>query len=209
MADARFDVVFSGQLQAGVDAAQVHENLARLFKTEPAKLAHLFTGQAVPIKRGVDAATALQYQAALAKAGALVELIDTSSAAERPAPAAIPAPAAATRPAVQPARGPREAPVTVPPAMAARGAPPVAPDYSVAEPGVVLVEPAPVPPPAIDTRHLSVAAVGETLVEPTIVAAPAYDLSGLSLDPLGTFLSEAEPVAPAQYDLSKLSLAPS
>lgn len=197
MADARFDVVFSGKLQAGVDAAQVRENLARLFKTESAKLAHLFTGQAVPIKRGVDAATALQYQAALAKAGALVELIDTSAAAEQPAPAAMPA------------RNPREAPATVPPAMAARGAPPVAPDYSVAEPGVVLVEPAPVPPPAIDTRHLSVAAVGETLVEPAIVAAPAYDLSGLSLDPPGTLLSEAEAVAPAQYDLSRLSLAPS
>lgn len=207
MADARFDVVFSGKLQAGVDAAQVRENLARLFKTESAKLAHLFTGQAVPIKRGVDAATALQYQAALAKAGALVELIDTSAAAEQPAPAAMPAPV--LRPAVKPARNPREAPATVPPAMAARGAPPVAPDYSVAEPGVVLVEPAPVPPPAIDTRHLSVAAVGETLVEPAIVAAPAYDLSGLSLDPPGTLLSEAEAVAPAQYDLSRLSLAPS
>ncbi|MGE3775282.1 MAG: hypothetical protein AB7I32_20330 [Gammaproteobacteria bacterium] len=207
MADATFDVVFSGKLQAGVEAAEVRENLARLFKTEPAKLAHLFTGGAVPIKRGVDAATALQYQAALARAGALVELVDTSVAAERPA--AAPVPATPARPISRPAAGPRAAPVTVPPAMAARGAPPVAPDYSVAEPGVVLVEPVIVAPPAIDTRHLSVAAVGETLVEPTVVTAPAYDLSALSLDPPGTILSEAEPVAAAQYDLSKLSLAPS
>jgi len=205
MTDATFDVVFSGKLQAGVGSDEVREKLARLFKTEPAKLAHLFTGEAVPIKRGVDAATALQYQAALAKAGALVELVDT--AADQPR--AAPAPAASTAPRrAAPAPGPRAAPVTVPSKMAARAAPPVAPDYSVAEPGVMLVEAAVVAPPAIDTRHLSVAAVGESLVEASVVPPPTYDLSGLSLDPPGTTLSEAAPVAPVQYDLSKLSLAP-
>ncbi len=204
MTDATFDVVFSGKLQAGVEPAQVRENLARLFRTEPAKLAHLFTGQPVPIKRGVDAATALQYQAALAKAGALVELVDTSADAA-PAVAASSAHVAASAP--KPA-SPRAAPVTVPPAMAARDAPPIAPDYSVAEPGVLLVEPVAVTPPAIDTQHLSVAAAGELLVEPTSVVAPAYDLSGLSLDPPGTTLSDVKPAPPAQYDLSALSLAP-
>lgn len=196
---ATFDVVFSGKLQAGVEAATVRENLARLFKTEPARLAHLFTGEPVPIKRGVDAATALQYQAALAKAGALVELVDTSATVAE----------AAVAPAPRARSGPREAPVTVPPAIAARSAPPVAPDYSVAEPGVTLVDPVVVAPPVIDTRHLTVAAVGETLVEASVVTPPDYDLSGLSLDPPGTTLSQAEPVAPAQYDLSKLSLVPS
>lgn len=207
MADATFDVVFSGRLQAGVEAAAVRENLARLFKTEPAKLAYLFTGQPVVIKRAVDAATALQYQAALAKAGALVDLRETGTpAAPPPQPAQRPAPPvspASTRP------GPRAAPVTVPPAMAARSAPPVAPDYAVAEPGVVLVEPVHVAAPAIDTRHLTMAAVGAPLVEPTVVEPPTYDLSGLSLDPPGTTLSDAKPVPPAQYDLSALSLVPS
>lgn len=200
MADARFDVIFSGKLQAGAEPAQVREQLARLFKVEPARLAHFFTGQPVPIKRGVDTATALQYQAALAKAGVLVELVDVSVQAEpETQPPAPRAPAAPTT---------RGAPVTVPPAMAARGAPPVAPDYTVAEAGAVLVEAAPVRAPSIDTQHLSVAAVGTLLVEPTTVAPPAFDLSGLSLDPPGTTLSDSKPVPPPQYDLSALSLDP-
>ena len=199
MADATFDVVCSGKLQPGADPVQVRENLARLFKTDADKLAHLFTGQRVPIKRGVDTATALQYQAALAKAGVSVDLVDTSAPLAMPAEAA-PVVAASSQSAV------RGAPVTIPAAIAARGAPPTAPDYSVAEPGVVLVEVAAVAAPQIDTRHLSVAAAGELLVEPEVVAAPAYDLSGLTLDPPGTMLSAAEAVSPPQYDLSALSL---
>jgi hypothetical protein len=204
MSETTFDVVFSGKLQAGADPAQVRVNLARLFKTEPAKVAHLFSGQPVPIKRGVDAATALQYQAALAKAGALVELLDTT-AASAPAPAAVAAASADIVAAPAPAVA-RDAPVTVPPAMAARGMPPQAPDYSVAEPGAVLVEAVVVAPPVIDTGHLSVAAPGELLDATPPVAAPQYDLSGLTLDPPGTILSQATPVAPPSFDLSQLKL---
>lgn len=207
MTDATFDVIFSGKLQAGADPAQVRDQLARLFKVEPAKLAHLFTGQAVPVKRGVDTATALQYQAAFAKAGAMVELIDCSLATPADAPAARVAAATATPASRGPtAAGPREAPVTVPPAIAARNAPPAAPDYSIAEAGAVLIEATTVPPPAIDTAHLSVAAAGELLVEPETIAPPTYDLAALSLDPPGTTLSDAKPVPPPQYDLSSLTL---
>lgn len=204
MSETLFDVVFSGKLQAGADPAQVRVNLARLFKTEPAKIGHLFTGQPVPIKKGVDAATALQYQAALAKAGAFVELLDTTVAVAA-APARDTAPSANVVAAPAPAAA-RGAPVTIPPAMAARGAPPQAPDYSVAAPGTVLVEAVSVAPPVIDTRHLSVAAAGEVLDATPPVAAPQYDLSGLSLDPPGTTLSEPTAVAAPRFDLSGLQL---
>lgn len=198
MADASFDVIFSGKLQAGAEPAQVRAKLARLFKTEPEKLGHLFTGQRVPIKRGVDTATALQYQAALAQAGAIVDLVDTGA----PADAEVTTIAAAP----PPREAPRAAPVTVPPAIAARSAPPSAPAYSIADPGALLVEPMAVATADIDTQHLTVAAAGELLVEPQTVAAPDYDLSALSLDPPGTPLSDSKPVPPPHYDLSALSL---
>jgi len=208
MSEAIFDVVFSGKLQAGAEPAQVRENLARLFKTEPAKIGHLFTGQPVPIKKGVDATTALQYQAALAKAGALVELIDTSAftAAATTIETAIATPASPPTAAPTIAATARAAPVTVPPSMAARSSPPQAPDYSVAEPGAVLVEAVTVAPPRIATDHLSVAAAGELLDSAPPVAAPQYNLSGLTLDPPGTLLSEAAQAPTPQFDLSGLKL---
>jgi hypothetical protein len=187
MSADRFDVVFGGELQPGADPAQVRANLAQLFRTEPAKVARLFDGRAVTLKKNVDATTGRQYLAALAKAGLV-------------APTESPRPVAAGTP------GPRPAPVTVPDAIAARGAPPRAPDYSVAEPGAVLVEAETIAPPRIDTAHLSVAVAGELLVEPATVEAPRYDLSGLSLDPPGTQLSDARPVPPKQFDLSRLAL---
>lgn len=201
MTEANFDVVFSGRVQSGLEATQVRDNLARLFKTEPERLAYLFTGQRVPIKRGVDAGTALQYQAALAKAGALVELVEVTAEAA-PANAAAPPPPPPARAAT------RAAPVTVPPAIAARDGPPAAPAFSLAEPGAVLVAPTEVPTPTIATDHLTLAAPGATLVEPTTVAAPEYDLSGLCLAPPGAPLSAPEAPPTAQYDLSKLSLVP-
>jgi len=203
MAAERYDVIFIGTLQAGADPAQVRENMARLFKTEPARIEHLFSGQPVTIKKGVDAATGRQYVDALAKAGALADLAELIEAP--PAPASLLPPASDVKASPAPAT-PRGAPVTVPPAIAARSAPPQAPGYSVAEPGVILVEVATPSPVRIDTAHLSVAAAGELLVEPSRVEAPTYDLSALSLDPPGTQLSEARPVPPPQYDLSRLAL---
>lgn len=205
MSADRFDVVFSGELQPGADPAQARANLARLFKTEPAKVAPLFDGRAATLKKNVDAATGRQYLAALAKAGLVAMLAEVVEVAPPPPPAP-PEPTASPRPAATGAPGPRPAPVTVPDAIAARGAPPRAPDYSVAEPGEVLVEAETIAPPRIDTAHLSVAVAGELLVEPATVEAPRFDLSGLTLDPPGTQLSDARPVPPKQFDLSRLAL---
>jgi hypothetical protein len=204
MSADRFDVVFGGELQPGADPAQVRANLAQLFRTEPAKVARLFDGRAVTLKKNVDATTGRQYLAALAKAGLVAMLAEVVEVA--PPPSAPTAPTESPRPVAAGTPGPRPAPVTVPDAIAARGAPPRAPDYSVAEPGAVLVEAETIAPPRIDTAHLSVAVAGELLVEPATVEAPRYDLSGLSLDPPGTQLSDARPVPPKQFDLSRLAL---
>ena len=188
-----YKLVFSGRIAEGMAEAQVVAGLARLLKTEPAKIAPMFSGQTVVLRKGLDEATAQQYLAALAKVGALAELM----------PMIDPAPPAARAVAPLP---PALAPVA--PAIArAATAPPVAPALDIAPVGAVLVEAGAVSAPAIDTSHLSVAPPGPIQLETEIVAAPFFDLSEMSLAPPGVTLVEAPDVPPAKFDLSRLSLA--
>jgi len=205
--EKRYEVVFCG-LTEGADPGAVRERLARLFNTDAARIDKLLAGPRAVIKRGLDEAGARNYQAVLGKAGARVEVRATAAAA-RPETASIPT-AAPDRPAPAATGGDAPAaearPATAAPAGRAADAPPRAPDFDVAEPGALLVEPVPVEEPDIDISHLSMAEVGATLVEPAPVEEPRFDLSGLTLDPPGTALSQAPPVAPAEYDVSRLAL---
>ncbi len=92
MAEQLFAIVFKGQLRAGADGGQVRANFAKLFNIDAARVEQMFSGQAVIIKKGLDLLAADKYKAALAKAGAEVEVIDMPVAA---APAAAPPPVAA------------------------------------------------------------------------------------------------------------------
>ncbi|MGE0858573.1 MAG: hypothetical protein AB7I01_13280 [Gammaproteobacteria bacterium] len=221
MAADNLAIVFRGKLVEGAVLAQVKANFARLFNADAARVEQMFAGQAVMIKKGLDAAAAEKYRQALEKAGALVEILDLAAsapAAAKPAPAA---PAASPVPAATPVSAPAAS--ATPPAPTsenrandpalARAAPPAALrgtpqalESSLAEPGVVLVEARRVAAPDIATDHLSVAAVGERLVDYTPPPPPAYDLSGLSLDAPGVTLSDARPAPPPEFDLSGLSL---
>jgi hypothetical protein len=178
MAEPTFDVIFQGQTLPGADGAVVRANLAKLFKTDAARVEAMFNGQRVVIKKNVDAATAETYTKALNKAGAVVEIVAVA------APSATPlAPVA-----------PKVAPEPPPP-------------LTIAEPGVILVEPTPMPMVTFDTSSLSLAAVGVDLVTPVATAPPQYDLSKFKLDPPGTVLVDAIPVPPARIDTSGLSLS--
>lgn len=74
MDPGEYDIVFSGVLVAGRDAAQVKAELARLFKSDAAGIERLFCGQPVIIKKGVDRTTAEKYRAVLEKVGAVCEI---------------------------------------------------------------------------------------------------------------------------------------
>lgn len=184
MADQQYDVVFKGALVTGASPELVKAKLAKLFKTEPAKLDHLFSGKTVTIKKGLDRAGADKYEAVLRRAGAIVDIIEMQRAeSAAPEPDSV-APAPQT------------------------AAPPQAPaDLTVAEVGVTLVESAPVKPAEFDTTHLNLAEVGVDLVEDKPVEAPEYDLSGFSLDPPGVDLDERKPPKKAEFDTSGLSLS--
>src|SRR5690554_676766 len=87
MTPAEFDVIFRGDIVIGHQLQDVKTRLQQLFKTDAARIDALFTGRPVPLKRGLDEATANKYRAALMKAGAQVEVcaagsVKSGSAAE-------------------------------------------------------------------------------------------------------------------------------
>ncbi len=74
MSDDKYEVAFSGEVAEGVDLEQVKAKVGQMFKADSAKLAHLFSGKRVIIKKNIDQQTAMKYQTALNKAGAVCEI---------------------------------------------------------------------------------------------------------------------------------------
>ncbi|MDP3978242.1 MAG: DUF805 domain-containing protein [Pseudomonas sp.] len=70
MTQARFKIVFSGELMPEVALETVQDNLARLFKSDLTRINALFSGGAIAIKRNLPESEADQYLAALHRAGA-------------------------------------------------------------------------------------------------------------------------------------------
>ncbi|HBZ94467.1 MAG TPA: DUF805 domain-containing protein [Pseudomonas sp.] len=68
----RYKIVFDGQLMPEASLEMVKENLARLFKSDPARIDSLFSGAPVALKRDLGENEAEQYLSALQKAGANV-----------------------------------------------------------------------------------------------------------------------------------------
>ena len=72
MTQARFKIVFNGELMPDVSLATAKENLARLFKSDQTRINSLFSGGTVDIKRNLSENEADQYLKALQGAGARV-----------------------------------------------------------------------------------------------------------------------------------------
>ncbi len=72
MSEARFKIVFAGELMPGASLDSVKANLAQLFKSDLNKIEHLFSGKPTALKRELSEDEADKYLAALRKAGALV-----------------------------------------------------------------------------------------------------------------------------------------
>ena len=72
MSQARFKIVFSGELMPAAQLDEVKANLARLFKSDSAKIDSLFSGNPVALKRDLAEDEAEKYLAALQRAGAKV-----------------------------------------------------------------------------------------------------------------------------------------
>ncbi|MEY6431159.1 hypothetical protein ABC977_01915 [Thioalkalicoccus limnaeus] len=166
MTDSRFDLVFAGQLVAGVDPLVARWQLQAVFELSDEAVARLFSGHRIVIKRNVDPDTASRYQERFREAGASIELIPVIDADPTD-------PTGATDQAAAP------------------GMKAAATRLTLAPPGSPLLDdlhrPSHGGPPAPDTSHLSLATGTNWTLEDSArhpPPAPIPDTSHLTLEPV-------------------------
>lgn len=103
MSEELYEVAFSGAILEGADIEQVKAKVGAMFKADAAKLAHLFSGKRVVIKKNIDQATANKYKTALMNAGADCEVKSLSETVSS-APLDNPLDKPQEKPAVEPAK---------------------------------------------------------------------------------------------------------
>jgi len=86
MTDPIFRILFEGAIRDGENQDEVTLRLARLFKKDKAKIAALFGGGPVVIRKGLDHATAQKYKKAIERAGGLCR-VEPVAAAQKQTPA--------------------------------------------------------------------------------------------------------------------------
>ena len=191
MSEALFNIVFFGIIQQGKDKDIVMQNMAKMFKTEPAKLAPYFAGGRKVIKSNVDELVAEKYRVALENIGLVIKI---EEAAEKAAPAKQAA--------------------TTETAPAAQKAPDIdTGDISMAEVGANVIEnPVEVKAQKIaDISDINMAEVGADVLEnpPEVVAQEIGDISAIDMAEVGANVLENPPEVVAQEigDISEISMA--
>ena len=180
MSDELFEVAFSGQIRDGADHNEVRARVGKIFHASEAKLAQLFSGKRVVIKRNVDQQTAAKYQTALERAGAKCE-VKSVSLQEKVAP----------NPYSEPET---DRPGPSPPAATAQ----VQTTYTTsADYGDVLpppqLDPLGITADQIDDLAVSIAPVGSELQDEVKEAiAPEIDISNLDMAPVGSMIGSGK-----------------
>ncbi|MCH7880932.1 MAG: hypothetical protein IIB69_05000 [Proteobacteria bacterium] len=186
MSDELFEVAFSGQIVDGTNPEEVKTRIRKMFKADDAKIATLFSGNRVIIKKNIDQLTATKYKAALFQAGAVCEIISMSAggAAASPAPAqqAGEVPASPSAQKSEPAPAPTETP-----------------DVSIETGDWGEVEPPPQVDPLgitgdqIEDLDATVAPVGSAVLDKIEeMPEPQFDLSEFDIAPVGSDLGSAK-----------------
>lgn len=189
MSDQLFEVAFSGQISDGADLDEVKVQVGKMFKADDAKLAQLFSGKRIVIKKNIDQATAARYESALNNAGAECEVnaLDEVAAV-----------------AMTPVAAPAESNAVTTPSSA---------QYETTYDGEV--EPPPQTDPLgisgdqIEDLAISIAPVGSELqdahAEPE---EPQIDITGLDIAPVGSDIgaTKKDPVPPLP-DTSGITMA--
>ena len=199
MSDQLFEVAFSGQVSDGKNPDEVRAKVGKMFNADEAKLAQLFSGKRIVIKKNIDQATAAKYKTALHRAGAECEVKPVGGNAPASA-AASPEPAATAAPAASPTSDDSS---SAAPAQTFESQY----DGEIAPPPQT--DPLGITGDQIDDLEVSIAPVGSELkddyAEPD---EPDIDITGLDVAPVGSDLGSArkEPDPPPP-DTSGLTLA--
>ncbi len=80
MSDELFEVAFFGEIREGENPEDVRVRVGKIFNADEAKIAQLFSGDRIIIKRNTDQQTADKYKQAINKAGAECEIKSLTSA---------------------------------------------------------------------------------------------------------------------------------
>jgi hypothetical protein len=191
MSDQLFEVAFSGQISEGADLEEVKARVCKMFNADEAKLAQLFSGKRIVIKKNIDQATAAKYKTALNRAGAECEI--SSPAGED----------TAAQPAVA---------TPVPAEPAAKSAP-VSTEYETSYDGEVAppphTDPLGITGDQIEDLAVSIAPVGSELQdEYKEPEEPDIDITGFDIAPVGATLSDdKKEQQPPPPDTSGITLA--
>ena len=194
MSDQLYEVAFSGQIGEGANLDEVKAKVAKMFNADDAKLAQLFSGKRVVIKKNIDKATAAKYQSALNRAGAECEI-------NPPVGSAAPAPATASAPAA--------AAVAEKSASAASSAVQIEAGDHGEVPPPPATDPLGITASDIEDLQVSVAPVGSAMQdEYQEVETPEFDLSEMDMAPVGSELdTSAKKPDPPPPDTSGISMA--
>ncbi len=179
MSFEKYDLFFSGQIMEGLDMAEVRIRVGKIFGATEEQLNRLFSGDPIPIKKGVDMDTAVKYRVTLREAGALIDVVPT-----RPPPSRSAGQSATGGAPAAPAKGASAAAPAGEPAVPEAGS-----QMTLSPPRTGTLEDcAPKTPSAEipDISGLDLAAQGEILVAQETVSAPEIDTSGLELFPANT-----------------------
>ena len=194
MSEEFFEIAFSGQVVEGADLATVRSQIGKIFKADEQRLAQLFSGRRVLIKRRADAATMAKYRGAFERAGAVCEIRSLSD----------------TNPAVSLASSPTTSqnPVSN---NNAEEAVPYQSRYPESDqvPQALLSDPLGIQGEQIAELRAEVAPIGSQMQHQIKEVPPAnFDLLGLEIAPVGSMLSTGiEDTPPPPPDTSGLSLA--
>ncbi len=193
MSDQLFEVAFSGQISEGANLDEVKARVGKIFNADDAKLAQLFSGKRIVIKKNIDQATAAKYQTALNRAGAECEVSSLSGAAPT-------AQAETTAAAVAPAQS----------AVASTAS---SAEYETSYDGEVesppQTDPLGITGDQIEDLAVSIAPVGSELQDSyTEPEAPQIDITGLDIAPVGSDLgSTRKDPEPPPPDTTGITLA--
>lgn len=193
MSDQLFEVAFSGQIIEGADLEEVKARVGKMFNADDAKLAQLFSGTRIVIKKNIDQATAAKYKTALNRAGAECEVSSSGGEAATTQPASATPAAAPAEPAAQ--------------------STPVSTEYETSYDGEVApppkTDPLGITGDQIEDLAVSIAPVGSELQdEYKEPEEPDIDITGFDIAPVGTTLSEdKKEQQPPPPDTSGITLA--
>ena len=207
-----YAIVFSGDIVEGFQIISVKAHLAKMLKASPEKMAALFSGKPVVIKRTADKQEAAKYGTALKKVGAdiKVKIIRSNATAAKVASTHINATSSQPAPSTPTSAATRDAipsPNAIP-AVSLGDAVPA--EFTLAENSGDLFEPVEKEIPVnLNISDINLAENdGSPIVEPKIYAKLELDLSAISIaendgSPIGVPRVMAEKVVAPDFGLDE------